>query len=292
MAQTPSGMVQVTVPHGLTSNIMSIQVPAPSMVQQVMMQPLAAFQQAQTVSPQPFQQVQAVVSPQQVIPQAQPMSRPPIPQAQPVSAYPQAQPVSPQMLGAAPQPQMMMQQQQAALAATPAPSTASAASKTDAGAAGRRGSKAATPSKPARQGKIGEKLYEVAMSPLGTGCEGCCDRKASPVGLLEKARKLPPELSEPTDMSQASWELILEKLVRWQTRIYPAPCCEPLCLYTGGCCCACAPCLMCQYSSRDSWEEKLQREMNEMLEAFNVEAKFEKEGCDPSTNAVLRFYWR
>ena len=60
----------------------------------------------------------------------------------------------------------------------------------------------------------------------------------------------------------------------------------------GGCCCACAPCLMCQYSSRDSWEEKLQREMNEMLEAFNVDAKFEKEGCDPSTNVILRFYWR
>ena len=96
-------------------------------------------------------------------------------------------------------------------------------------------------------------------------------------------------------MSDAAWDITLAKLMDWQTRMsicYPVPCCEALCMYTGGCCCACAPCLMLGYSRRDSWEERVEKDLNGMLKKFNLRCKFESEGLFTPMNVYARFYWR
>ena len=220
---------------------MHIQVPAtPVMIQQPMMmqQPIVMQQQPMVMQQSPLMSPVAVHQPVAVSPPQQPMV-------------------------AAPQPQVMQQQQQA----TPPPKSAA-----------KRDLPRANTQPGSKTGPVGEELYSVNLSPLGSSCEGCCSRKNSPVGLLEGANKLPAELAAKTTMSDASWELAVEALVNWQKQMSTCfwfPGCEPCCVFSGCCCCACAPCVMYGYSSRNGWEQQYAGQMNDMLGKYDVKFDFD-----------------
>ena len=94
--------------------------------------------------------------------------------------------------------------------------------------------------------------------------------------------------------SAAAWELILEKCIAWQKHVglfCGIPGCEPFCLLTGGCCCACAVCLFCSYTGRTTFETETEAEINEMLKKYAIRAKFESEGMLFFMNVHLNFYW-
>ena len=181
-------------------------------------------------------------------------------------------------LGVAPQPMVMQQsapvaQQAAAPPVVEKPGMAPANLKT---------------------GKSGEKIFGILLSPVGEKCEGCCDRTASPIGQCEQQQKMPVELASKSDMSAAAWELILEKCIAWQKHVglfCGIPGCEPFCLLTGGCCCACAVCLFCSYTGRTTFETETEAEINEMLKKYAIRAKFESKGMLFFMNVHLNFYW-
>jgi len=241
-AMTPSGPVLATVPYGVNGGqFMTIQVPVmqAGMVPQPQMmvqQPQMAMQQPQMVVQQPQMVVQ---QPQMIVPGPQ-LGAPPIQQA-----------TSP-----APQPMVMQQ------AATPPPK-----------------SPAETP-KPAQEkpakGSTGEVVYDQDISSIGEGCGWCCDRSATPLGEIVASGKMPPDLSAKTSLSPSAWELVLDKFKQHQSYVscYPVPCCEFFCACTLGCCCACAPCLICQHMGRSSFEQKVTEEANEMLKKYDLQLSF------------------
>jgi hypothetical protein len=142
------------------------------------------------------------------------------------------------------------------------------------------------------RGAKGLIIYEVNLSTCGDDCSGCCDASASPVQQLIKSnKKTTPEKLKGT-MSDAAWELILEKLSAWQGEVgpFPVPSCEAWCWCTCCCGCGCLPCLGMQYAARSAWETTTAREINEMLSRYHVELAFEKRGTTP-LSSYAKFTW-
>lgn len=257
-AQTPHGLVSVTVPHNIQvpangSIKMTIQVPVRQQPNMMVQQPQMVMQQPQMVVQQPQMVVQ---QPQMIVPGPQ-LGAPPIQQA-----------TSP-----APQPMVMQQ------AATPPPK-----------------SPAETP-KPAQEnpakGSTGEVVYDQDISSIGEGCGWCCDRSATPLGEIVASGKMPPDLSAKTSLSPSAWELVLDKFKQHQSYVscYPVPCCEFFCACTLGCCCACAPCLICQHMGRSSFEQKVTEEANEMLKKYDLQLSFYQVQGQGHHRTRVKFSW-
>lgn len=279
MSQTPHGMVNVTVPHGMMPG-MQMQIQVPILTQtagggMAQMSLGAGAGMAQSIFGQQQPMMMQPTMPQAVPQAPQPMVMQPKPQPQP-------QPSPPVVEGV-----LVKNPEQHQTAETPpakAPPDQSAAT-------GKKEKKKVG----AFDLPAGQLLYSVQLSAMGENYEGCCDRTASPVGLLEAAQKratpvgdMPSELKG--KISDEAWELILDKLVEHQKRVpYPVPCCEYYCMYTCFCCCACGPCFMCYYPPRDQWEEKVEGEINSMLAKYNVKFDFAKEGNCGQFNVEAKF---
>lgn len=186
----------------------------------------------------------------------------------PVAAQPQVMMVqSPPVVvqSPAPQPQVMQQ--------SPPPAPKSAPGTGGAEAARIRGQAQMKP-----RGPAGEIIYTFNVSTCGPDFEGLCGAGASPLmqllGNNETRAEPPPELKNV--ISDASWELTIEKLAGWQRQVgpCPVPCCEATCWATGFCCCACSLCACTQYADRKRWEATAAEEVNGMLEQYHVKVAF------------------
>jgi len=166
------------------------------------------------------------------------------------------------------QPQMMMQQPQMM---APQPMVMNQAAMSQQPAAPQQ-----QPAAGPKRGTPGLLIWQVNVHPLGESCEGCCGRGASPVGqLVEKKGGAAPDALKDV-ISDAAFELIVEKLDKWQQQLpcQCVPCCEVLCF-----CPPCLPCYCCMRAQRSSWEESTTNDINEMLKRYNTEFKFEHEDC-------------
>jgi len=117
------------------------------------------------------------------------------------------------------QPQMMMQQPQMM---APQPMVMNQAAMSQQPAAPQQ-----QPAAGPKRGTPGLLIWQVNVHPLGESCEGCCGRGASPVGqLVEKKGGAAPDALKDV-ISDAAFELIVEKLDKWQQQL---PCqCVPCC---------------------------------------------------------------
>ena len=292
-AQTPHGLVSVTVPPGMPVQangqiVMTIQVPVKQqVVQQVVQQPQMVVQHPQVA----VQQQMVVQQHMMPVPQVQQVAQVQYPQQ---TQYPQqGMPAQQVQLQQVQLQQMQLQQAQQVQPMTPAPQPQVMQQQQSATPPAERSAMTPNSGAPAKKGKSGEVVYSVNLAASGDDVCGpaCCDRTASPVGQLERSKKMPVELASNTSMSASAWDLILEKLVAHQGQIacYPVPGCQPWCALSCGCCCACAVCLICAHSNRDSWEARIAEEMNDMLKKFGLCVRFEKAGVLNHSHA--RFRW-
>ena len=143
-----------------------------------------------------------------------------------------------------------------------------------------------------KKGASGQSIYKFNLNSTGENGEGCCDASASPVGQFTQkgAAGLPAELKD--IISPESWELMVPKWAEWQTKVGPCivPAQETCCMYTGGCCCWCTACLMMQLSARDAWEVEQGKQINDMLEQYEVKLTWEKGGACPDLPCCVKNY--